>query len=306
MSMILFIARRGLLSEITIDVDKDWQAFGIYNIRQVAANMVIGNLAQHNGIILERIANGPVGYVLTSQGPGKKVTWAPAGGSLNYYFPISLDSSHAEAVTTPDHSIAETAPLASTHKEAYVDTPADYIRRLDLALGGVDSATMKASADHTIAVSFPTPSALSILCDGFVEETAAAVQTDKTAQAQSPAANDLNLNPMTPAVNDKVYIGSNYKFWQAQVLIGTPGVGNWLNSWFYWNGAAWVAVVNEIDGSNEWQFGAVLATITHTPQAGWVPCVVMAMNLYWIRSNTNAFTNQITAPLGSQVWVAIA
>jgi hypothetical protein len=304
--MILFIARRGLLSEITIDVDKDWQAFGITNIRQVAAGMVIGNLAQHNGLILERVACGPPGYVLTSQGPGKKVTWAPPGGSLNYYFPVSLESSHAEAVTTPDHTIAEAADFDTDHKETCGDAPADYIKQLTPALVAADSAVMKAAADQSVANTIGPESALSIICDGFVEETAAAVQTDKTAQAQNPAANDLNLNPMTPALGDKIYIGSNYVFWQAQVLVGTIGVGNWLNSWFYWNGA-WVPVINEIDGSNQWLFGPPTIThISHIPQGDWVQRVIQGMNLYWLMSDTTAFTNQITAPLGSQVWVAIA
>jgi hypothetical protein len=307
MSMILFIARRGLLSEITIDVDKDWQAFGITNIRQVAANMVIGNLAQHNGIILERIAPGAPGYVLTSQGTGKKVTWAPAGGSLNYYFPVSMESSHAEVITTPDQSIAESAAFATDHKETCGDAPADNIKQLTPALSAADSATMKASADQSVAKAFGMPSALSILCDGFVEETAAAVQTDKTAQARDAVANDLNLNPMTPAIGDKVYVGSNYVFWQVQVMVGTVGVGNWLDAWYYWNGAAWIAVVNEVDGSNQWLFGAAtLCHISHTPQVGWQQCVIQGMNLYWLMCDTVGFVNQITAPLGTQVWVAIA
>jgi hypothetical protein len=305
MSMILFIARRGLLSEITIDVDKDWQAFGIYNIKQVAANMVIGNLAQHNGIILERVAAGPPGYVLTSQGPGKKVTWAPAGGALNYYFPVSIDLADAEAIVVVNQSINQNAALTSEHKESVVDAPADLIKRVDISIALTDAETALAGPDVSIPIAVSTQSALSILCDGFVEETAAAVQTDKTAQARDAVANDLNLNPMTPAIGDKIYIGSNYPFWQAQVLVGTSGVGNWTNSWYYWNGA-WVPVVGEIDGSNEWQFGTGLACISHTPQGDWVPLVIQGMNLYWLKSQTTGFTNQITAPLGSQVWVAIA
>lgn len=294
------------LSELRIDVDKDWQTKGITNIKQVAAAMSKGDLAVRDTTILVRIPPGGDGYVLTSQGLGKLLVWGPPGGALNYYFPISLESSHAEAAVTPDHSISKNAALASSHYQAVVDTPADYIRRLDPALGAVDSVTMKASADQAIAKSFHMPSGLSILCDGFVEETAAAVQTDKTAQARSPAANDLSLNPMTPALGDKVYVGSAYPFWQAQVKVDTVGVGNWLNQWYYWNGA-WVPVVNEVDGSNQWLFGtSTLCHISHDPQGDWVPCVIQGMNLYWLKSETTAFTNQITGPLGSQVWVAIA
>lgn len=293
------------ISQLIIDADKDWQTRGITNIKQVAALMSRGDLIVRNDSILARIQAGPLSYVLTSRGPGKKATWAPAGGALNYYFPVLVESAHAEAIVTVDQVINENAALASSHYQAYVDTPADYIRRLDCAIALADAEAVLAGPDQTIAITATPRSALSILCDGFVEETAAAVQTDKTAEARSPAANDLNLNPMTPAIGDKVYIGSAYPFWQAQVQVATAGVGNWLNSWFYWNGA-WVPAVGEIDGSNEWQFGTGLGTISHTPQGDWVPTIIQAMNLYWLMSNTTGFVNQITAPLGSQVWVAIA
>lgn len=293
------------LSQLIIDADKDWQTKGITNIKQVAALMSRGDLVVRDNSILVRIQAGPLNYVLTSTGPGKKPVWAPAGGALNYYFPVVLESAHTEAIVPIDHTHNEPAPFASSHYQAYVDDPADYLRRLDLVLGAVDAQSVLVGPDHSIAKPFLMPSGLSILCDGFVEETAAAVQTDKTAQARDPAANDLNLNPMTPALGDKVYVGSLYPFWQAQVLVGTVGVGNWLNSWYYWNGA-WVPVVNEVDGSNQWLFGATMCHISHDVQGDWVPCVIQGMNLYWLMSDTTAFTNQITAPLGSQVWVAIA
>jgi len=306
MGFLQVIMRRGRLSEITIDVDKDWQVKGITNIKQVAANMVRGNLAQHNGTILQRIACGPEGYVLTSQGAGKLLVWGPPGGALNYYFPAVIESAHAESAVTPDHSISKSAALASSHYQAVVDTPADYIRRLDRAIALSHAEAVLVGPDQTIPPVTVIPrSGLSILCDGFVEETAAAVQTDHTAEAREATADDLNLNPMSDTVLDKVYIGSNYPFWQAQVLVSTVGVGNWTNSWYYWNGA-WTPVVGEIDGTNEWQFGAGLGLIHHTPQGDWVPSVIQAMNLYWLMSRTDNWVSRVTKPLGAQIWVAIA
>jgi len=305
MGFLQVIMMRGRLSDITIDVDKDWQVKGITNIKQVAANMVIGNLAQHNGTILQRIACGPDGYVLTSQGLGKLLVWAPAGGALQYYFPVSIESAHAEAIVPVDQVHNENAPLTSEHKEAYLDAPADYIKRLTPAIALADAEAVLAGPDQSIPVTLTPRSGLSILCDGFVEETAAAVQTDHTAEAREATINDLNLNPMSDVVLDKVYIGSNYPFWQAQVLVSTVGVGNWTNTWYYWNGA-WVPVVGEIDGSNEWQFGAGLSLIHHTPQGDWVPSVIQGMNLYWLMSRTDNWVSRVTKPLGAQIWVAIA
>ncbi len=293
------------LSQLNIDVNKDWDAKSITNIRQVAAGMDIGNLVQSNGTVLVRIATGPNGYVLTSQGPGKVLTWAPAGGSLKYYFPVVISSSNSESIVTVSDLVSKLALLETNHVQTYIDDPADLILRFDPTISSSHSEIALIGADESISKSGPLKAAMSILCDGFVEETATAVQTDHTAQARDATANDLNLNPMTDSVDDKIYVGSSYKFWQIQMQLGTQGVGNWTNVWEYWNGSSWTSVVNEWDGSNEWQASAGLVMISHTPQVDWSLTSIMGMNLYWLRSRTSNFVNRTTKPLGSQVWVAI-
>jgi len=294
------------ISELDIDADKDMTVHGLFNLKEVVAGMLRGDIPVKDTNQLVILLAGTDGYVLTSAGQGKIPVWAPAGGALRYFFPASIDSAHAETViVAPDHSIPKNAPLGIVDVEAYDDQPGLLIKRLDSSLVSVDAEYIHAGPDQAIAKSLLMPSGLSILCDGFVEETALAVQTDHTAEAREATANDLNLNPMSDTVLDKVYIGSNYPFWQAQVLVGTTGVGNWTNSWYYWNGA-WVPVVGEIDGSNEWQLGTGLALIHHTPQGDWVPSVIQGMNLYWLMSRTDNFVSRVAKPLGSQIWVAIA
>jgi len=73
------------LSELEIDADKDWQGKGITNIKQVAAGMAIGHILQHGGSILEALAPGPAHNVLTSEGTGKKVVWAPGGTYFGHH-----------------------------------------------------------------------------------------------------------------------------------------------------------------------------------------------------------------------------
>jgi hypothetical protein len=301
--------KKVLISQVYINADKVWEDLlgtphGISRLKEVVLGMTKGDFAVRGDSVLVRLSPGPIGRILTSAGPLHIPTWQPAPGPLELYLPAPIDLSHDEAAVTPDQAIAKSGSLGSSHKETVGDAPADLIKLLSPSPAIIDAEAVLAGPDQTYNDTVQPLSALSILCDGFVEETAAAVQTDKTAQARDAAANDLNLNPMTPAANDKVYIGSNYPFWQIQLMLGTPGVGNWLNSWYYWNGA-WVSVVDELDGSNEWQYGAGMTTISHTPQGDWVPCVIQGKNLYWLRSNTDAFTNQATAPLGNQVWVAI-
>jgi len=301
--------KKVVISQVEIDDDKVWEdtfgtPHGISRLKEVVLGMIKGDLAVRGTDVLESIVAGNIGYVLTSAGPLHKPVWEPSPGPLELYLPAVIESGHAEAVVPVDQSVNKNAAIASAHYQAYVDTPLDYIRRLDRGLALADAEAILAGPDQTHNENVSPQSALSILCDGFVEETAAAVQTDNTAAARDAVANDLSLNPMTPAVNDKIYVGSNYPFWQVQFQVGTIGVGNWTNQWYYWNGA-WVPVVGEIDGANEWQYGPGFVTTAHTPQGDWVQHIIQAMNLYWLKCETTGFVNQVTAPLGTQVWVAI-
>lgn len=291
------------ISQLEIDADKDWNVKGVTNLKELVTGMQIGDIAVRGTNTLEIVAAGPNGNVLTSAGPGHKPVWAPAGGSLIYYFPVPISSAHSETIITPDQVISKNALLETSHAQSDIDDPADLIRRFDVDL---DSAIAVAVVvpDQNISKNARLKAGVYILVDGFVEETSAAVQTDKTAEARDATANDLNLNPMDDAVGAKVYVGSNYPFWAIAMQEGTQGVGNWTNVWNYWNGA-WTAVVDENDGSNEWQTAPGLKIITHTPQGDWVPTIIQGMNLYWLMSDTTNWVNRITKPLGTQVWVAI-
>lgn len=370
------------ISELEIDADKDFRDLtlaphGITNIKQVAAAMSRGDLVVRGDTILVRVAAGPTGYVLTSAGVGKIPVYAPAGGALKYYFPISIESSLAMAIiAAPDHSIPLTPTIVTELKYAYADAPADYIKRLTAAISSSSSRNV-ITPDQTIGLTRNVGTDLSILCDGFVEEraydtgshtaadsltimtdavralgnwvvdelvgytifnitdgssgvitantintvTVAAlvgggdntwqagdtymVQRDNTANAQSGAAGDLRLNPMSPLVNDRIFIGSQWPFWRIWANYSQAGIGNWTNVWYYWNGA-WVPVVGEDDQTSEWQASAGIRRIEHTPQGDWALTTIMGMNLYWLMSQTDNFVNQAQAPLGSQIFVSIA
>ena len=64
------------LSELIIDADKDWQAVGISNIKEVAAAMPTGNMISRNGAIVVALSPGPVGTHLTTQGIGADPNWS--------------------------------------------------------------------------------------------------------------------------------------------------------------------------------------------------------------------------------------
>lgn len=292
------------LSELDIDADKDWNARGITNIRQLAPLMSKGDLLQRGDLVIQRIPAGPDGYVITSQGPGKLVTWAPAGGALKYYFPVTVDLAFAiNTILGPDHTHNENAPLAREYRSATGDAPASYISRILSTISSVDAQNIIAAPDHSHNANAPIGSGLEILVDGFVEETSVGAQTDHTAEARSGAGADINLCPFT-TVGDKIYIGCQFPFWQAWVNVSTTGAGNWTNSAYYWNGA-WQACVGE-EGDTDFQGGTGWRRIQHTPQGDWALSVIMAMNLYWMKIECTNWVNEVTPPIGSQIFVAIA
>lgn len=59
-----------LISELTIDADKDWQAKGISNIKEVVAGMAVGDAIYHDGTRIQKITPGPLGTELKTKGPG--------------------------------------------------------------------------------------------------------------------------------------------------------------------------------------------------------------------------------------------
>lgn len=63
------------LSQLEIDVDKDWQVKGISNLEELAASMTKGDMLLRGDSILVLIQPGNNGDHLTSNGPGNLPTW---------------------------------------------------------------------------------------------------------------------------------------------------------------------------------------------------------------------------------------
>ena len=63
------------ISELEIDVDKDWLVFGITNLKEVTAGMAKGDVPYFNGTIMAGSSPGTIGSVLTSHDFGNDPTW---------------------------------------------------------------------------------------------------------------------------------------------------------------------------------------------------------------------------------------
>jgi len=287
------------LSELIINADKDWQAMGISNLKEVALGMARGDLAVRNTDILVRLIPGNIGYVLTSAGPLHIPAWAPPGGALNYYFPAEIFGSHSEGIAPVDQSHNKNAPIACDHKQTYGDAPADMIKQLTPTIVMPDAQAI-ATVDQSHNEDSPIASDIFILIDGAVAEPNGGAQVDETAAARDAVLNDLNLCPMTPAVGDKYYLGFAKQYRRVYIKVSTAGSGNWTNQTYYWNGA-WVAAPAEDD-----QTGSFITPGTNridfNMPGDWALSIIQAMNLYWIKIETTAFVNQVTAPLGAQAW----
>ena len=303
MSLLIKIKGITKLSELEIDADKDWQAKGITNLKQVAELMSKGDIVVRDTSILVRLPPGPEDYCLTSAGPGKIPSWQPKGGMLRYYYPVYIGSGHFETKPTIAQLAARATALLSDRKFAYGDSPPDRIRMLTPSVSSAKSGEI-ATVNQSYSRNAPIGRDVSILVDGAVSETASGVQTNETAAARDPTASDMNLNPMTPAVDDKYYFGFDKQYRRIWLSVGTPGAGNWANVFEYWNGSSWVQVSDEEDHTSDFAKGGI-NRIDWAMPGDWVRTTILGMNLYWLRCRTIAFVNQTVRPLGTQAWACL-
>ncbi len=68
------------LSQLEIDADKDWQDFGVTNLKGLDAEMKKGDILVSDGVRVVKLSPGTIGHELTSEGIGRQITWqAPPG-----------------------------------------------------------------------------------------------------------------------------------------------------------------------------------------------------------------------------------
>jgi hypothetical protein len=65
----------GTLSALEIDIDKDWQTFGIVNLKELVSGMHRGDILAHDGTRIVKLSPGNIGDEFTSNGSGQPVSW---------------------------------------------------------------------------------------------------------------------------------------------------------------------------------------------------------------------------------------
>jgi len=294
------------LSQLNIDSDKAWldkqgNPKGISNIKELAANMVKGELLVKGDSVIERLPAGPDSYVLTSRGTGKIPTWAPAAGQLKYYFPVQVSSSKLAGKVTPTGSITKSAPVSAIRISTLTDDIAEMIKLLTPG-PTLSEMVEEVAVNQSIAKpgAVDSEGGVELLADGAVADDGG-VLTDETTAARQSTANDMTLTPAAPQVNDAYYIGFARKFNRIWINIGTPGVGNWQNTEEYWNGSVWQSLSNVADLTSQFMASGLKSTSWTLP-VDWQTCAVNGVILYWMRYRISAFNNIVTQPKGTQAW----
>lgn len=126
---------------------------------------------------------------------------------------------------------------------------------------------------------------------------------DKTAEANSAAANDMAL--LTGVLSSASYFGRAYNFNKVTVNIGTPGAGAYTTVWEYWNGSGWSPLTGVTDGTSYFMGPAGNHDVTFTIPTNWASTIVapVAASQMWVRVRVDSYTSMGTPPLGTQSWV---
>ncbi len=305
--MTLLVKSGSRWSQISIDTDKDMVGKGLSNLKELAVGMLQGDLiVKGPGGVLIRIPAGIANTVWTSNGLGNIPSWQPGGTYFNRYFPATIHlNTPTMVIDSPDHTDSESTPISSIHVETYQDLPASMVIRLvpEVALTDVEAIE---TADHSNNENCSVDSVFDLekVVDGAVADDGG-VQTTETAAAQNATANDLNLLPATPALNDAYYFGFDHLWDNLLLNLGIQGVGVWTLAWEYWN-AGWIALAGVTDNTLGFTASTGIKTVLFTRPGDWVLTNVNGVgNKYWIRARVSAYTSVTQQPKGTQAWCRI-
>lgn len=120
------------------------------------------------------------------------------------------------------------------------------------------------------------------------------VFVDMTTEINNPTVNDVIPFPATEAVDDAFAIGASSPFGRIvfNTTGGTQGVGGAVD-WEYWDGSAWTALSNVVDGTSG--FTAALGddqAVTFDVPADWATLALNSVTAYYVRAQiTTVYTS---------------
>ena len=299
------IGRRGgirKLSQLEIDVSKDW---GAYLIKNLGAAVDAADAVRKVQAILQSVmtARGDILWRGDSEAQRLGGDFGPHG----YNFVHCIDTGKLGVEWMDVHDLI--VYLSGAVNRAIL-LPTVQIPSVDISL--------QVAEDHSGGAHVATPPGLTIPTP-TVDKAAAAVSpqavgggvahdddvgdTDETAETNNPTANDMHLLPSPGAVGDGFYLGLSSQFDWVCLNIGTPGAGVWTITYKYWNGTTWTALSLKYDETDNFRAAAGKHWVHFVRPGDWALTTILAMNLYWIKPECTAYTSMTTQPLGTQAWV---
>ena len=135
-------------------------------------------------------------------------------------------------------------------------------------------------------------------------EDAPGTYADETAALLSATADDVEVFPATPALDDAMHIGhATNKFTEFKPNTSTQGDGVWDMVGEYWDGSAYVSLPNFTDGSSGFTSATGIASMTWDEPVDWVKNTVDGVLAYWVRFRISDFTSVTTAPQLAQGFI---
>jgi hypothetical protein len=126
------------------------------------------------------------------------------------------------------------------------------------------------------------------------------VFTDETADANSAAANDVQVLPVAPVNGDAFYLGYSTRFASITVNIGTVATDGAV-TWEYWNGSSWTALAGVSDGTSGFTVGGA-QTVSWTMPSDWATTTVNSQGPYlYVRARVS--TAGTSQALGTQMFI---
>lgn len=125
--------------------------------------------------------------------------------------------------------------------------------------------------------------------------------TDLTTEANSDTADDIDLLPPSPAVDDAFYFGRNETFDDIVIDISTAGSGTWSIVWEYWDGGSWVGTPTITDDTNGFRNGGKNTVKWDVPGDWGKTDVGGITDLYWVRGRVETFSSISQQPLGERI-----
>lgn len=135
------------------------------------------------------------------------------------------------------------------------------------------------------------------------EDYLASSYVDDTRDANDAGATDCEFFPAGSAVNDAAYFGHDERISLLKINTGTAGAGTYTVTWEYYNGTAWISLIDVTDGTNNFKTTG-LQTVSYAIPDNWSKVTVDTDNRYWIRARRDGGT-MTTSPVMTQCFASM-